>query len=137
MKLEDKYAGAMGSVEEFDFEHFVEGSLRNLMKDDDLRAFRYEDVILRPRHLIGLWETLRSTKAELFTARAPVVVFDGKPYEIRSVATDTFEDLLRYVEDLTQSNSRVLLYSVMRNGFVDPNTFEGTVRYKIRFGIIS
>ncbi len=137
MRLEDRYSGEMGGVEEFNFEHFVEGSLRNMLPEEDLRDFKYADIILRPRHLIQLWEALKPATAEIFTARSPVVIFDGESYEISSVRTDTFDDLIKFVEDLTQSNSQVLLYSVSRTHFIDPTTFKARTSYLIRTGIIN
>lgn len=134
MKLEDKYARAMTGVVEFDFERFVEGSHRNIQASEDARTFKYEDSILRPRHLVALYEVLKKAPADsLFSATAPVVVFDGETYNVKTRAADTFEDLLKCLEDVIMNQRFTILYSVMRMHVIDSTTFEPRNMFKVRF----
>lgn len=134
MRFEDKYAGTMAGVTEFDFERFIEGSIRNLQPDEDPRSFRYEESILRPRHIIELYEILKKAPADtLFTATAPVVVFDGETLNVKTRAADTFEDLCKYLEDIITTQRFTILYAVQRVAAIDPQTFSPKTVFRIRF----
>jgi len=132
MLPQDRFAGVT-SVVPLDLEWVLESHLRNIDRKDDVRNFKYEDSIIRPRHIIMLSDMIkRVDKGNVFMMTAPVGHIDGKQIEVQSHAADTFEDLLSYVEDKIVFNKCVALYSIFRVFVIDPLTFDSKTIFKIR-----
>lgn len=134
MKLEDRFSGECQGIVNFDFEHFVEHAhYRTRAEEYDVRDFVYASEILRPRHLIELWELFKKPrKGETLTATAPVFKFDEEQFEVKSHRFDTFADLLAFLDDVLDTHRFVFTYMVSRQSYIDPATFNKTQSFLLR-----
>lgn len=139
MKLEDRYPNTSTSVSEFNFEAFVETNVfAPDSKEDDHRDFHYADQILRPRHIVELHECIKRVHQgdNLFSVNAPVFYFDDAQLLVRTIALDSFADLLHAIETIATANKHTFLHSVQRASVVDTQTFQNKTRFKLRFAEI-
>jgi len=132
LKLEDYHSGQTACVDPFDVEALVENHLRSIPKETDVRGYKYEDTVLRPRHIIALNDVLAKYTDKIHLMTAPVVQFNGQTFEAKSRNAGAFVDLLAMLEDLCQTHSEVFLYQVFRSVVIDPNTFETKSAFVIR-----
>jgi len=136
MKLEDRFMGECSGVKPFDIELFVE---QNLMAKDanvDPRNFVYEQRVIRPRHIIMLYECINtlSMTNEIYSVTGPAFLFDGVNLSVNSYRSPTFEDLLKHLEDAALQNRYLFLYSVETIRIIDPISFVPTSGFICRFG---
>lgn len=123
MKFEDYFDYNTTGVVPFDFETFIEGSIRN-QPERDYRDFDYHAEILRPRHIVETYKCLEQYGLDnLLMATGPAIMYKGQSYHSEVVMFTAFVDYINGLADLLAlPNMIIALICVRRKSLINQST---------------